>query len=281
MVLHFNVKGESRKAMVKAIEKEIGGKAKYLGVPSCAYEIGNFTVGKNGELEFGDFDDLDEVAPIVDACVLATGVSPAEWENNATEEENADTGATEGENEPTCDGVSISVPRDGFTDEALENLHKLVESKAPLMKKAFLTDDLPIIEEEDAISFPWFSNCNADSVTPYTRFIAAICDMAKNQKRITAKPREDENEKYAFRCFLLRLGFIGDEYKADRKVLLANLSGSSAFKVAKKEKTYRVELDGDNFKTFTAIDEFEAERIGQEIAEEYGSEYCLVEEVTE
>ena len=111
MVLHFNVKGESRKAMVKAIEKEIGGKAKYLGVPSCAYEIGNFTVGKNGELEFGDFDDLDEVAPIVDACVLATGVSPAEWENNATEEENADTGATEGENEPTCDGVSISVPR--------------------------------------------------------------------------------------------------------------------------------------------------------------------------
>ena len=79
----------------------------------------------------------------------------------------------------------------------------------------------------------------------------------------------------------MRLGFIGDEYKADRKVLLANLSGSSAFKVAKKEKTYRVELDGDNFKTFTAIDEFEAERIGQEIAEEYGSEYCLVEEVTE
>ena len=72
MVLHFNVTKEKRKAMVQAIEKEIGGKAKYLGVPSCAYEIGNFTVGKNGELEFGDFDDLDEVAPIVDACVLAT-----------------------------------------------------------------------------------------------------------------------------------------------------------------------------------------------------------------
>ena len=123
MVLHFNVTKDKRKAMVQAIEKEIGGKAKYLGVPSCAYEIGSFTVGKNGELEFGDFDDLDEVAPIVDACVLATGVSPAEWENNATEEENADTGATEGENEPTCDGVILSVPRHGFTGEPLENLH--------------------------------------------------------------------------------------------------------------------------------------------------------------
>ena len=59
MVLHFNVTKDKRKAMVQAIEKEIGGKAKYLGVPSCAYEIGSFTVGKNGELEFGDFDDLD------------------------------------------------------------------------------------------------------------------------------------------------------------------------------------------------------------------------------
>ena len=35
---------------------------------------------------------------------------------------------------------------------------------------------------------------------------------------------------YAFRCFLLRLGFIGSEYKAERKILLKNLSGSSAFK---------------------------------------------------
>ena len=39
-----------------------------------------------------------------------------------------------------------------------------------------------------------------------------------------------ENEKYAFRCFLLRLGFIGEEYKVERKILLKNLTGSSAFK---------------------------------------------------
>ncbi len=43
-------------------------------------------------------------------------------------------------------------------------------------------------------------------------------------------PREEPNEKYAFRCFLLRLGFIGPEYKAQRKVLLRNLNGSAAFK---------------------------------------------------
>ena len=45
-----------------------------------------------------------------------------------------------------------------------------------------------------------------------------------------------ENEKYAFRCFLLRLGFIGAEYKTERKILLKNLTGSSTFKSgAKKE----------------------------------------------
>ena len=58
--------------------------------------------------------------------------------------------------------------------------------------------------------------------------------MSIEQKRITAKAREVANEKYAFRCFLLRLGFIGDEYKLSRKLLLANLDGSSAFKTVKE-----------------------------------------------
>lgn len=57
MILNFNVKGAERKKMVVAIEEAIGKKAKYLRAPSFAYEIGNFTIGKNGELEFGDFDD--------------------------------------------------------------------------------------------------------------------------------------------------------------------------------------------------------------------------------
>ena len=91
MVLHFNVKGESRKAMVTAIENEIGEKARYLGVPSCAYGIGNYTVGRNGELELGDFDDLEEVKPIVETCIKATGVKPSEWDNGEKVEEQDDT----------------------------------------------------------------------------------------------------------------------------------------------------------------------------------------------
>ena len=223
MVLHFNVKGESRKAMVTAIEKEIGGKARYLGVPSCAYEIGNYTVGRNGELEFGDFDDIDEVAPIVDACVMATGITPAEWEENKDAEET--------ETEDTME-LTVTLP---FTKVNVGNLTSLLEAKGSLIKDALGITDLRFEMNEDSVSFPWFSKVEPEEAMTYTKFITANCEMTMKQKRITAKPKENENEKYAFRCFLLRLGFIGDEYKADRKLLLSKLNGSSAFKSGAKK----------------------------------------------
>ena len=223
MVLHFNVKGESRKAMVTAIEKEIGGKARYLGVPSYAYEIGNYTVGRNGELEFGDFDDIDEVAPIVDACVMATGITPAEWEENKDAEET--------ETEDTME-LTVTLP---FTKVNVGNLTSLLEAKGSLIKDALGITDLRFEMNEDSVSFPWFSKVEPEEAMTYTKFITAICEMTMKQKRITAKPKENENEKYAFRCFLLRLGFIGDEYKADRKLLLSKLNGSSAFKSGAKK----------------------------------------------
>ena len=71
--------------------------------------------------------------------------------------------------------------------------------------------------------------------------------MAKQNLRIKAQPKEVDNEKYAFRCFLLRLSFIGPEYKSERKILLSNLTGSSAFlteeskqKAAFKRKSQRL-----------------------------------------
>lgn len=220
MVLHFEVTKEGRKAMVTAIEKEIGVKAKYLGVPSCAYEIGSYTVGKNGELEFGDFDDVDDTSVIIDACVMATGISPTEWEENKEEPDEEQTELT------------ISIPLDKVK---VGNLTSLLDAKGNLIRKALGIEDLRFIIDEEKVSFPWFTKVEPDEAMTYSRFISKICEMTVNQKRITAKAKENENEKYAFRCFLLRLGFIGDEYKADRKTLLKNLNGSSAFKGGAKE----------------------------------------------
>ena len=68
-----------------------------------------------------------------------------------------------------------------------------------------------------------------EEIQAYMNFIAALSAMAKEAKRVTSKEKEVESEKYAFRCFLLRLGFIGAESKAQRKLLLSRLSGSAAF----------------------------------------------------
>ena len=83
---------------------------------------------------------------------------------------------------------------------------------------------------EDSVSFPWFSKVKPEEAMTYTRFIAAICEMTMKQKRITAKPKENENEKYAFRCFLLRLGFIGEEFATAREILTKHLDGDASFR---------------------------------------------------
>lgn len=231
MVLHYNVTGDSRKAMVSAIENELGIKAKYKGMPSAAYEIGDFTVGKHGELEFDDSLETAKVAPIVDACVMATGIRPAEWENN---EKGAEEPKEEQEKGAVMEepiDLTVTIPIDKVSEA---NLKSLLEAKGDLIKKALGIENLNFLIDGEEVQFPWFKSIKPDEGMAYTKFIAALCEMSIKQKRISAKAKDNDNEKYAFRCFLLRLGFIGDEYKADRKILLSKLEGSSAFKNGQK-----------------------------------------------
>ena len=123
------------------------------------------------------------------------------------------------------------MPRSLFTDSNLENLKALIAAKGGLFKKALGVDDLPLEVTDMKVSFPWFpATPTPDEMNAYDTFICKLCEMARNQKRVNAAEKTTDNEKYAFRCFLLRLGFIGAEYKTARKILLKNLSGSSAFK---------------------------------------------------
>ena len=125
-------------------------------------------------------------------------------------------------------GLTVAMPLDKVL---VGNLTNLLEAKGSLIKKALGISELPIIIDEEKISFPWFSDgLDADTVKAYTDFISALCKMSREQKRISNTEKAVENEKYAFRCLLLRLGFVGAEYKRDRKILLKNLTGSSAFK---------------------------------------------------
>ena len=222
MELHFNVTGAERKRLVGVIEQATGQKAAYLRVPTCAYQVGDFNIGKDGTLTFPDDMDISACSDVIDVCVMA-GFEPEDWERNTEEQPEGDISFT------------VEMPRNQFTDEQLENLKKLVSAKERLLKQALGTEEVPVIVTDEKVSFPWFSEgIPAEDCMAYTKLIGAICRMAKEAKRVTAKEKETDNPKYAFRCFLLRLGFIGDDYKTDRKILLRNLSGSSAFRTGKK-----------------------------------------------
>lgn len=225
-------KAENRKPLVQAVSEFTGAAAVYMRTPTYAYQIDYFTVTREGNLEFDDMADSGEIENLIEFLVGKGFI--AEDMPTETTGINAEKLTAEPETEPQDAnvGLTVALPREGFTDNAFENLQKLVNSKAALIKKALAVDALPIEVMEDKVSFPWFSEVDSDSAKAYTHFITALCDMAKQQKRITAKEKDTENEKYAFRCFLLRLGFSGAEYKEERKILLRNLTGSSAFKNA-------------------------------------------------
>jgi hypothetical protein len=141
-------------------------------------------------------------------------------------------------------GLVIEMPRSSFTDTALENLKRLIKSKGSLIKKALGVKILELETADDKVRFPWFEDgTDPDAVKAYTHFVTALCEMTRLQKRVSAKEKDIDNDKYTFRCFLLRLGFIGDEYKAERKLLLRNLTGSAAFKSGQKKGFSQEDLE--------------------------------------
>ena len=71
---------------------------------------------------------------------------------------------------------------------------------------------------------------DAEHLQTFMKLAAAMNKMALTQKRVHAKDVDDANEKYALRIWLIRLGMKGNEYKADRKRLMENLSGHTAFR---------------------------------------------------
>lgn len=228
MEINYDVTGEGRKELVKAVSTILQTKAVYKRMPTCAYEIGDITIDKEGTLICEDDAKAERIA----RDLIADGFTAADDTTEAQADDAEPAEETEG-----TESLAISMPKDGFTDDAIANLKHLVESKATLIKKALGAEDLTITVEDDKISFPWFAGFPApDEISAYAKFIGKLCGMAKTQKHVTAKDKAVDNDKYAFRCFLLRLGFIGDEYKADRKILLSKLSGSSAFKSGTKSE---------------------------------------------
>lgn len=75
-------------------------------------------------------------------------------------------------------------------------------------------------------------NLHAGEIKAYIQFCLAVAHQALTQKKASARKTETDNEKYAFRCWMLRLGLIGEEFKTCRLHMLKHLTGNSAWRNA-------------------------------------------------
>ena len=256
--LHYEVTGEQRKELVKTISRIMNAAAHYEGAPSFNYTIDYVTVEPDGTVSFDARADSEEIETLIDGLAEA-GFEP---EGSTTETETVEiephAEAEQTDGEQTADetelpsvepitaevshadgtGLTISIPKGAaFTVTAETNLKDLLAAKGYLIKKALGAARLDFETDEESIIFPWWDEMPSNwDLTAFTVFLTAIIGMTKKLHRINGGTRTAENEKYAFRCFLLRLGFIGDEYKAVRKVLLKNLTGSSAFRTPAEQQ---------------------------------------------
>lgn len=220
MQYKFNVTGSERKRLVYAAAEALEVRPKYLGAPSMAYEIGAYTVTKDGTLEFAAGNDPEEVERVLEA-ILNEGFECETGEDVEPRDVDVDD-----------HGLTVTLPLNGMDEAGVERLTRLVGSKAALIRKALGAARLDICPEWDfgRVRFPWFDRRpDFEELEAYAEFFNALMKMARESTRVTAKEKDVESEKYAFRGFLLRLGFVGAESKAYRKILMKNLSGSAAF----------------------------------------------------
>lgn len=197
----------NRKDLVKAIGEILNVTPNYLGAPSFAYEIGDFKIDRDGEISQDPLSDpslKDE---------LKNELAKRGFEMDLA-----------------VDGITIEYPLEGFSEQALENLHRLIAGKESLIKKAIGAESLPVLQTETTLRFPWFPLADGKEIEAYNYFIQGLCELAKMRKRVTVKDGPVPNEKFAFRVFLLQLGFVGDKFKSARKILVRNLNGNSAFR---------------------------------------------------
>ena len=246
--MRIETNAANRKDVVKAVSAILGQPSRYLGVPTCAYEVGNCTIDRSGAVETGD----EKTAEMVKAGLLEQGL--------------IDTPQTE------IEETTVSLPVEGMTAEGFKNLIYLIHSKQYLINRSFAEEVFRIpaelVEELGSAGLPdteaflqvfqshaegckgiRFPEGKAELVLPaindhemilaFMHLAAAMAQQAREQKRIRPDETIEENEKYYMRIWLLRLGFGGKEGKEVRNLLLKNLKGHSAFRTDENKQRWQ------------------------------------------
>lgn len=206
---------------------------------------------------------------LAEAGYTSETVTPPEGTDETEADEPEETDAEPEVSEPNSGfplNASISFPLADHTVQSLTNLICMIHSRGTLLSKATggnFTADKSLVDEigkhefrsvheliafirewgetnpplngiffdSDKLTFDGFGQAqDADHVQTFMKLAGAMNRMALTQKRVQAKDVDDSNEKYSLRVWLIRLGLNGADCKADRKLLMENLSGHSAFR---------------------------------------------------
>ena len=246
----------TRKELVHKLAEHLGVRPVYLAAPSFAYQVGDYTIDRQGNI-------LDSQGQVMELDALLAGGKEEPVLETVTEQETIEAGTEQETAEPI--NLEIGLPLEGYQGQTLRNLLNIIYSKQPLIKKALDLDTdlvskevINALDQQPMTTLEHFQkaledhNCpgigfdfknetitfklgqggdDPEKVEAATQLLALVNLNARRSKQnISAKVKATDNEKYTFRTWLLRLGMIGDDYKLARKVLLKNLSGNSAFR---------------------------------------------------
>jgi len=241
----MRVTGRERKEVARLIASHFKTQAVYEGVPSFGYLIKEPTgrewrVDKTGAILAAGLaeDDLAEMFTVLKAM-----------EESGIE---------------VIGQAAVTITTEGHNGVTLRNLVNILAAKERLIAKAMGVADQPIIASamvtavnavrlktienflkaasggggcpglaisRNTLTFSWFAaSLNSEAIQAYVQFAFAVNSMALAQKHSSPHETETDNEKYHFRVFLLRAGFIGEAYKASRQIFLDRLDGNGAFR---------------------------------------------------
>ena len=261
-----------RKALAKAIAEELGTTARYLGLPSYGYQIGDFTVDHDGNIIGEDFGALQDF-------LRRNGYvndEPAADQEAVTEAQPDEETPADSEAEPIT-SMDISIPARDATVAQLKNLIFMLHSRQPLINRmtdsdclnipdilidrlqestpetledlTSLLDDSRAVAEltgfdfrdgKVSMTFP-FDETQPERWTTYANLLNRIYDAAMKATRVFPERVEpdDQNEKYLAHVWLQRLGYHGTDFKAERKILLGHLKGYCAFGSGDKMQAHK------------------------------------------
>lgn len=299
-MLKFELNIADRKTLANRMEELTGIHPYYTRAPLYAYDIGNYTIDRDGNLLVEPENaDAELLTALLNEGVIRGGesvestddqpenteptenlaeepVAEAEPDDTAEDEPDAEESESEDQPEEVPLDLELAFPTSQHNGVSLRNLVNLIYSRGRLISKATgghfhvetdlvetLRDDSctytvanfiealksyeaqcgtameGLVITEEKVSFTGFPTASDyDHLTAFGHLAILMNQQAISQKRIQAKDVNDENEKYALRTWLLRLGMNGPDFKETRKILMENLSGHAAFRTDEEAQKF-------------------------------------------